>query len=338
MVDCSFASRSCTSDNGIPYWTAVVVRRVGRPRPLTRTRRRRHAGQVLAVPRAPSHALGACHPRADGLRVTGARTARRRRTAGLQLHARSLREEGVHDPDAGRREVVHHRVRAEGYSSVVSVHAPPHAVRHPAVPHRGLQACARAVAGVRSRRLHLRLSGRARKISLRRHVPRHEPVQAREREPEGRRREQRQLRHDRLAAQEHPAQQRPSGPVGNFVPGVADGDGDDWRPSRSQGGVTAVIAVGYVHRRRLSSQRRVPLHVHVRLAVGQRAATRRTDDRPWHAIQLRDQRRIQLLSESRDGCPRERVVLPRPDPHVERLPRSIRTTTGTGKSRTRSRI
>ena len=77
------------------------------------------------------------------------------------------------------------------------------------------------------------------------------PFKPVKRDVQGRRRKQRHVRHDRLAAQEHSEEQRARRDVGHLVSRMADGDGDDGSAPRAQGGVSAGVAVRHVHRRRL---------------------------------------------------------------------------------------
>ena len=105
----------------------------------------------------------------------------------------------------------------------------------------------------------------------------------------------RHLRHDRLAREERPEQQRPRRAVGHLVSGLPDGVGHDRRAPRAQGVVAAGAGDRHVPRRRLPSQRRVPADVHVQLAGGQRAAARGRHRRRAAAVRLRHAGRLPLL-------------------------------------------
>ena len=75
----------------------------------------------------------------------------------------------------------------------------------------------------------------------------------------------RHVRHDRVDAQERPAQQRPRRHARRVVPGMAHRDGDARPASGAQGRVAAGVAGVDVHRRRLPPQRRVPAELRLRV-------------------------------------------------------------------------
>ena len=95
-----------------------------------------------------------------------------------------------------------------------------------------LQGQPRPVAVVRQGRLHLRLPGRARPLDVggRRSSTCGRTIPTRR--AAGHRREQRHLRHHRLAGQARPQQQRQGRPVGHLVSRLLHRGGHDRRPSR----------------------------------------------------------------------------------------------------------
>ena len=144
---------------------------------------------------------------------------------------------------------------------------------------------ARAGAGLREGRLHLRLPGRPRPLPLRRRV-RRDAADADCAGADRRRREHRHLRHDRLAAEERPETQRARRPVGRVVRRLLRGRGAAARPPGAQGGVAAGADRRPVPRRRLVPQRR--LHaggelqlLHRILPAARRSARRKTTAPPF---------------------------------------------------------
>ena len=93
------------------------------------------------------------------------------------------------------------------------------------------------------------------------------------------RREHRHLRHDRVAGEEHPQQQRPRRHVGHFVSGLLRRRRHCRRASGAEGGVAAGADRRPVHGRRCVSQRRVhaggELRLLRRLPSARRAGRRR---------------------------------------------------------------
>src|SRR6266576_2265814 len=88
-------------------------------------------------------------------------------SARLTLHSAALRQSRVHGPDARRCEAVHHRLHAQGHVAGAADHAPADAVWDSTIRADRLPPRARSVLRVRPGWIHLRVSGRARKVPLR---------------------------------------------------------------------------------------------------------------------------------------------------------------------------
>ena len=204
-------------------------------------------------------------------------------------------------------------------SDHLSLHAAPDAVRIAAVWSGHVSRVARAVTGLCGGEVHLRLPGRAREVPLRRRVRRHAAARAGAEGAACHRREHGHLRHHRLAREEHPEQQRPRRAVGDFVSRIADRLGHDRRPSGAQGVVAAGAGDRHVPRRRLPSQRRVPIDVHVQLAGGQRPAARGHDRNARRRLRLRHAGRLSVLPRRRPGREHQREVLQLQRADVERV-------------------
>ena len=80
---------------------------------------------------------------------------------------------------------------------------------------------------LRTRRLHLRVPGRARHVHVRGRVRQHAPARPEQDRARADRREHRHLRHDRVAARERRKPQRQGRPVGHLLPGLLRVGGDD---------------------------------------------------------------------------------------------------------------
>ncbi len=128
-----------------------------------------------------------------------------------------------------------------------------------------------SVAGVRQAGLHFRLSGRARAVDVGGGIRQHASAQSRQgrgqgparrarsrrlASPRGRGREQRHVRHDRLARGTLAVPQRQGGDVGYFVSRLLRRRGNDRCPSGACGLLASGARHGLVRRRRLAPQRR----------------------------------------------------------------------------------
>ena len=116
-----------------------------------------------------------------------------------------LRQARRDDPDARRREAPHRHRHSQGRQARAD-HPDPHALQRlqagradPVAAHAGDAAAGRR--GVRGRRLHPRLPGRARQVRLRRRL-RHDPAAEGAAQRERGRSFHRRLRHHRLAGEE----------------------------------------------------------------------------------------------------------------------------------------
>ena len=139
-----------------------------------------------------------------------------------------------------------------------------------------------------ARGLHLRLPGHPRPLQVRGAV-RDAPATPRQARSQGDRREHRHLRHDRVAAQERAAQQRPGRHAGRVLSRLAHRHGDARPASGAQGGVAAGLAGRHVPGRRLPSQRRLPAELRLRV---------RHDDGGVQgvlAVRVRPARHLQLV-------------------------------------------
>ena len=201
----------------------------------------------------------------------------------------------------------------------------PHAVRH---RRHGRGALASPVAQVPGAgRLHLRLPGHSRPVQVGRAV-RDAPPAARQDESQGDRREHRHVRHDRLAAQERAAQQRPRRHARHVVSGLAHRDGDARSASGAQGRVAAGVAGRHVPRRRFPSQRRVPAELRLRVRGDdgddegdlRRSRSIDSDTYDWYL-------KLGSLSHVNEQYLHGKI------PTLERLRRRTRTTTRSGSGR-----
>ncbi len=208
---------------------------------------------------------------------------------------RRPREGDVHevrgpDPDARRREALHGGLRAEGAGDVPDPPLPD-ALRRRPVRRRQVQGRDRPVGPLPEGGVHLRLPGRARTAQVRGDVRQRPPLRP-EQGPEGRRRGERHVRHDRLAPEERPRQQRKGRHLGDLVPRLLRGVRAARLPPGAQGRLAAGPDRRLVPRRRLPPQRRLLPAARLQLLrhVRHRAGRHRPEDpsalRPRHAGRL----------------------------------------------------
>ena len=135
-------------------------------------------------------------------------------------HRLRLRQARRDDPDARRGQALHGDRRAQGRQERAD-HHDPHALQRRRARHAraiGVDAghAAAGRRGVRRRRLHPRLPGRARQVRLRGRLP-DDPSAARAAQPDHHRSFHRRLRHHRVAGEERPRVQRPRRHAGQLV-------------------------------------------------------------------------------------------------------------------------
>ena len=128
-------------------------------------------------------------------------------------------------------------------------------------------------ATARRGRLHLRLPGHPRAVSSREgEFVMNRPCD----QGQGRRRNDRHLRHDRVAAQERPRQQRPGRRDGHLLSRLADRDGGDERPPGDEGGLAPGADDRHLDGRRLLPPGRVPDELRARVQHHDASRRRRT--------------------------------------------------------------
>ena len=248
-------------------------------------------------------------------------------SAGPPLSSRPLPEKGLHDADARWREALHHRLHSEGHarrkfrscSFALRTRSRPTGSRRLPV------ACSvrrrSSIATDTSSRFRTRAENSAQKGTFRVMNP-YKPEKKSPNDID-----ESSDNYDTIEwlLENLPAPQRTRRAVGYLVPGMADRHGHDRRAPRAQGFVPSVVSVGHVHRRRLPPQRRVPLPVHVQLAVRQCATARRdADDRTSPATF--DYGTPQTVTTSFSivghGRKNQRALLPRTGACLERIPGS----------------
>ena len=199
---------------------------------------------------------------------------------------------GRDDPDPGRDQAPHRDLHPEWPARADAVHPEPVTLRGAVRPRRqGIPRLAVRLQGIDRRRLHRRPPGHPREIPLGRHL-RDAPPAPELQGPEGHRREHRRLRHDRVAPQERPEQQRQGRDDGRVVHGLDHGHGHARPAPCAQGRLPPSLAGRHVPGRRLPPQRRLPAELRhgIRLRDG---AGRR-----GKAIRLRDARHLSVVPRS----------------------------------------
>ena len=213
---------------------------------------------------------------AFSLVLVGPAAGRPGKTPGQRLRAGPLHQARVQHPDARRREALHVGLRAEGHARqtypIMLMRTPYSVAPYGVDKYRDDLGPSRAL---REGRLHRRLPGRARAVHVRGRVRRDAAAQPEQEGAAGHRREHRHLRHDRLAGEERPGQQRQGRHVGHLVSGLLRQRGHDRRASGAGGRLAAGAGHRLVPGRRLVSQRRVPAGAQLRLLHELRAADRR---------------------------------------------------------------